>query len=107
MVGHNGGLRLSAVSPDAPDTYPPSPACRNPGAQAMTSFADLDIYPRWRIGAYMHAVYLRVGRDRHALKMAAEDCAGWYDVSLQTVIRVWHAAYPRDLDIMEGICQTN
>ena len=102
MVGHNSGLRLSAVSPNVPHTATaPSPACRDIGAQAMTSFADLDIYPRWRIGAYMHAVYLRVGRDRHALKMAAEDCAGWYDVSLQTVIRVWHAAYPCDLDIRE------
>ena len=71
-----------------------------------TPYNDLDLYHEFRIATYMHAVYARVGRDRDALRKAAEDCARWYDVDLQTVIRVWHKAFPEDLDITQQIEDT-
>ena len=77
------------------------------------AYDDLDLYPRWRISHYMHAVYARAGRDRDKLRKAAEDCARWYDVDTQAVIRVWRVAYPEDLVRMyrqkmeEGECQQN
>jgi len=64
----------------------------------MIARADIDLYTEYRIATYMHTVYARGDRDRCSLKKAAEDCAGWYDVSLHTVIRVWYAAFPRDFD---------
>jgi len=74
----------------------------NLGAQAVsdttpTPYADISLWDRSRISSFMHETFTRHGRNRKYLKKAAEDCAGWYHVETESVVRVWVDVYPLDL----------
>ena len=62
-----------------------------------TPYADISIWDRSRISSFMHETFLGRGRDRDALKKAAEDCAGWYGTDTAAIVRVWVDVYPLDL----------
>ena len=69
-------------------------------AQAMKyNYQQLDDWQRFRIATFMHAIFNLHGRNRDALKKAAEDCAGWYYTDVNAIVKVWHKHFPNDFKV--------
>ena len=69
---------------------------RNP---IVNTYDDLNIWHHFRIAEFMHAIFNLHGRNRDALKKAAEDCAGWYYTDVNAIVKVWHEHFPDDLRV--------